>query len=360
MGDQLCPGLYLRVSPTGIKSWSAVIRTGNRVQRKTLGRYPVLTLASARAETLALLRAVADGSLAAAEAAAASAVPVMTLGEVIETYVAHLSNNARSWRMIAACLRRPEMVPLHSRPADAISKRELIAVVDALTAVGTPHAAVSLLRYLKMAFNFAVERDLMPANPLDKVRPPVRDTQRDRVLTDDEIGRVWRACEQLPQPWCAMVRMLMLTGCRRNEIARLSHGEIQGDQIVIRADRMKMRRPHAVPLVPAMVQQLSPVRPAEATGYVFSNDGGATAASNFAKIKLRLDAASGVTGWVIHDLRRTLRTGLAAMGVPKDVARAVVGHADGKVDAIYNRHQYAAEKRKALERWAEHLAAVGM
>ncbi|BBF68836.1 site-specific integrase [Sphingomonas bisphenolicum] len=92
--------------------------------------------------------------------------------------------------------------------------------------------------------------------------------------------------------------------------------------------------------------------PHRGKGYVFSTDGGDSASSNLHKSKTKLDEVSGVDGWVIHDIRRSARSGLAALDVSKDVARTVVNHADGKVDAIYNRYDYAAEKREALEKWA--------
>ena len=118
VGDLLCPGLYLRASPTGAKSWSAVVRVGERVQRVTIGRYPVVTLSAARTETLRLLREVADGADLRAESAAAKralAAKVisdeLTFGDMVDAYVTHIKRNARSWALIASNLRRPEMQP---------------------------------------------------------------------------------------------------------------------------------------------------------------------------------------------------------------------------------------------------------
>lgn len=144
--------------------------------------------------------------------AAPEEAPGQTLGEVLEAYVTHIAKNARSWKLIASNLRRPEMAALREREVGTLAKRDLVEAIDGIAAGGAPHAASSLLRHLKMAFNYAVERDMLPSNPLDKVRPPVRTTQRDRILTDAELASVWSAAKTLPQPWTAMYRMLMLTG----------------------------------------------------------------------------------------------------------------------------------------------------
>lgn len=355
VGDLLCPGLYLRCSARGGKSWSLLVRVQGKIRRVTLGRYPVLTLAGAREDALRLMREAAAG----VGIGAPEPEPGQTLGDVLDAYVAHIAKNARSWKLIAANLRRPEMGDLRARDVGAVAKRELVEVIDGIAGGGTPHAASSLLRHLKMAFNYAVERDMMPANPLDKVRPPIRTTQRDRVLTDPELASVWHAAANLPQPWTAMYRMLMLTGQRRSEVSNMRWEEVSGDVWIIPRERVKKDRPHMVPLSPAARALLDDLpMPASGKGFVFSTDGGASASSNFHKSKTKLDEASGVADYVIHDIRRTVRSGLAALGVSRDVARAVVNHADGKVDAIYNRYDYAAEKREALETWARHLETL--
>lgn len=369
MGDVLCPGLYLRASTKGIKSWSVVFRTGERVQRVTLGRYPILTLAVARQRALQLLRELAaggpivdvamDGAPLADLPAGLAEEPAATLGDLIESYVAHISVRARSWKLIASSLRRPEMRALRGRVATTVTKRELVAVVDKMATAGAPHAATSLLRHLKTALNFAVERDMLATNPLDKVRPPAKVTERDRILSDVELGKVWAAIGELPQPWRSMIRLMVLTGQRRCEVSNMAWHEVDiaNATWVIPRERVKKDRPHFVPLTPVALAAIKALHSANAAGFVFSNDGGVRAASNFHKTKRLIDQKCGVQGWVLHDLRRTVRSGLAALGVPRDVARAVVNHAEGKIDRVYNRYEYAAEKREALEKWERHLVS---
>ncbi len=302
VADLLCPGLYLRVTVTGAKTWSLVMRVQTRVQRVTLGRYPVMGLADARRQALEVMREVANGvdprEQAAAERAAAEAAAkdrAATFGGVMDAYIAHISKNARSHKLIAANLRRPEMMPLHPLIATAVTKRELLAVIDAV-AVETPQAAVNLMRHLKMALNYAAERDLLPANPLVGVRPPAKTTERERVLTDVELAAVWKACGDLPSPWDAMIRMLIPTGQRRCEVSNMRWEELDGDVWTIPRARVKSDRAHVLPLPPEVMRLLAPLRRLHATGFVFSTTSGRTAASNFAKIKAKLDELAGVGG----------------------------------------------------------------
>ena len=136
-------------------------------------------------------------------------------------------------------------------------------------------------------------------------------------------------------------------------------GEVAGDVWTIPRQKVKKDRPHTVPLSGTALEILAGLaklpRVLDDNGFVFSTTGGKSASSNFAKMKHNMDNLSGVTGWTIHDIRRTVRSRLAEIGVPREVARKILNHEDGKVDRIYNRHEYLAEKREALERWERTL-----
>lgn len=137
--------------------------------------------------------------------------------------------------------------------------------------------------------------------------------------------------------------------------------EIAGDVWIIPREKVKRDRPHTVPLsatAQSIIAHLATRPRFDDDGFVFSTTGGKLASSNFTKVKGQLDVLSGVTGWTIHDIRRTVRSKLAELGVPREVARKVLNHEDGKVDRIYNRHEYLAEKREALERWEKMLATL--
>jgi integrase len=238
----------------------------------------------------------------------------------------------------------------------SITRREIIDLCDSIVAEGSPQAAVNHLRYLKMLFNWAAGRDMIAGNPCTGVKPPARTVERDRVLSDAELSAVWQATFQLPSPWGEMFRMFMLTGQRRSEVAMMRWSEVARNIWTIPQDRA-----HTVPLsshAVAILASLGGLPRLEADGFVFSTTGGASASSNFCKVKRELDRLSGVTGWTIHDIRRTVRSKLAELGVPREVARKVLNHEDGKVDRIYNRHEFLAEKREALERWERMLMGL--
>jgi integrase len=213
-----------------------------------------------------------------------------------------------------------------------------------------------------MLFNWAVDRDLLPANPCERIRPPAKTVERDRILSDSEIVAVWQASYQLPVPYGEMYRVLMLTGQRRSEVATMRWSEVEGDVWIIPREKVKKDRAHTVPLTASALTVLAGLarlpRVVEDNGFVFTTTGGESASSNFAKVKRELDGLCGVSGWTIHDIRRTVRSKMAELGVPREVARKVLNHEDGKVDRIYNRHEYLAEKREALERWRTKLQSL--
>jgi integrase len=184
------------------------------------------------------------------------------------------------------------------------------------------------------------------------------------VLSDAEIAAVWAASHQLPTPYGEMYRMFLLTGQRRSEVATMCWDEVDGGVWTIPREKVKKDRPHTVPLTAAALDILASLRAlprmVDDNGFVFTTTGGKSASSNFAKVKRELDRLSGVTGWTIHDIRRTVRSKLAELGVPREVARKVLNHEDGKVDRIYNRHEYLGEKREALEKWEKKLISLSV
>ena len=356
--DNLCPGLRLRITSRGKKSFSVVRWSNGCQQRITMGRYPNLSLADARARAREVL---VSAAVAIAPTPTPPADDPLTYEELANLYVErHLRPNLRSWRNVRSSLLRHRAVQhLLAKPVPAITRRELVEVVDGIAAAGTPQAAVNILRRLKMLFNWALDRDLIQINPCERIRAPAKTGERDRVLTGDETAAIWKASHQLPTPYGEMYRMFLLTGQRRSEVATMCWGDVAGDVWTIPRERVKKDRPHTVPLTGTALEILASLsklpRVLDDNGFVFTTTGGRSASSNFAKIKHNLDNLSGVTGWTIHDIRRTVRSRLAELGVPREVARKVLNHEDGKVDRIYNRHEYLVEKREALENWEKML-----
>jgi integrase len=182
--------------------------------------------------------------------------------------------------------------------------------------------------------------------------------KRQRVLAPAEIRALWLGLDGLPTPIPAFVRTLMLTGCRREEARGMRWAELDLDDAkvwVIPGTRTKNGRSHEVPLSAAMIDVLGTV--SRRGAFVFTRDGERPIAG-MSDIKAAVDKASGVAKWRFHDLRRTLRTGLASLGVAHEVAELCIGHTLPGLVQTYNRHGYRQEKAQALQRWADHLMGL--
>ena len=205
----------------------------------------------------------------------------------------------------------------------------------------------------------------MQSNPFATVPfDDFRIESRDRVLTDRELAAVWCVAEKIGGSFGRIVQLLILTGQRREEVTGLSWPELSEDRLTwtIPGARAKNGKAHIVPL-PAMARELLPAKPGvngQEPGLVFPGQRG-TAFAGWSKSKAQLDTSSGVVNWRIHDLRRTLATGLQRLGVRLEVTEAVLNHVAGSrggIVGIYQRHNWALEKRAALEAWADHLQSL--
>ncbi len=224
-------------------------------------------------------------------------------------------------------------------------------------------------------FNWAIEREGIEANPCTGVKPVGKETVRDRVLTDLEIKTLWCATGALGQPFGQLFRVLLLTGQRRTEVAQMRDDEIEGDVWTIPGERTKNHRPNAVPLSQAAQRELAAVDRIGEGGWTFSTTG-KTPVSGFANAKDAIDkrmlanlkaqaesagkdpSSVALTPWTPHDLRRTLATGMAQLGVAPHIIEAVLNHKTGtitKIAGVYNKFEYLPEKRAALDRWADHV-----
>ena len=230
-------------------------------------------------------------------------------------------------------------------------------------------AAAFLYRTVSAFLNYAeahgwIAAPLLPRRGAGLIAPPP--PARARVLTDSELAAVWRAADREPPKLRAFVRLLILTAAREAEAADVAAGELdlEAGRWRIPAGRTKNGVGYAVPLSPLAVAELRAVWPvaganAAAGGRLLGRLAG-SGFKGFGKLKARVDAASGVAGWRWHDLRRTARTGMTKLGVPRDHAEAAINHVSGrsKLERTYDRHDYAPEVILALTRWQAHVAGV--
>jgi integrase len=355
------PGLALRITPRGVKSWSLMLRVAGKQRRVTLGRYPELGLADARRAARAALEQ-ADRGIVPGRAGKA------TLASVAASYSErHVKRNRlRSATRIEQMLAGSILPVLGARPIGSIRRADVLDLADDIAA-RAPIMANRVQSLLKRLLAWAVERGELEASPIAGMRPAVREKSRARVLSDAELGAVWRAAGELGWPFGHITRLLILTAARRSEIAGLAWHEIDVDRglWVKPAARTKAGREHVLPLSEAVLELLAGLpRVVGTDDLVFPARASNRPVSGFSNSKLRLDKLSGVADWVWHDLRRAAASGMARLGHPPHVIAEILGHSRATlsgVTSVYNRHGYEREARAALEAWATHVqrAAAG-
>jgi len=394
MFDTHLPGFALRVSASGHKSWVVFTRLAGRLRRFTVGTLvSIPKVEEARDQARALLRDVARGidpADAADQEPPAAPVTVKQLAaDFIERYA---KPRNKSWHNTERVLALHVLPTLGSRPAVSIVRRDVRDLLDGLADRGQPIVANRTLAAVRKMLNWAVEREVLPVSPAAGVKAPGKETARERVLTDDELAAVWRGAEAMGGVPGAFVRLLILTGQRRNEVAGLRWSDLDlGKKVwTLPREMTKGNRSHEVPLSDAAVELITTL-PRKGS-FILTSAGfrrvpGKAAAegrltdrdrpiSGYAKIKAKLDAKvaeilakaaadrgedapdAGVEAWRFHDVRRTVGTGMARLGVPTSTISRVLNHKEGGVTRIYNRYGYLDEKRDALDRWARHVESL--
>jgi integrase len=362
--DQALPGFGLKVTPKGRKVFIVLYRAGgggSRLRKYTIGPYGRITLHNARIEAQKVLAARFEGRDPATEKLEARRrLTADTVAEVVTLYAKlHLSQR-RSGRELTRLLQRDLVDRLGSHSVHGISKRDIIDLVNAVVDRGSPVAANKTLKVVRAFFGWCVGRAILERSPCDGVRAPTAERARDRVLTDGELAAIIRAARQLGGPYGAIVEVLAVTGQRRDEVARMSWDEIDLERRVwtLPAQRTKNDKPHIVQL-PDLAVAVIAAQP-RARALVFSRNR-VSPVGDFSSQKRRLDRLCGVLHWRLHDLRRTMVSGMARLGVAPHVADKILNHVGGTISgvaAVYQRHEFLNERRDALVRWGAHVEGL--
>jgi integrase len=366
--DHHLPGLYLVLQPSGAKSWAVRYRAQGRPRKHTLGPYPALDLKTARDLARQAFRAVAEGRDPGEEKTQARIPAPDTVEAVARQFLDIHCRRLNRPNTIAAAERA---LNLHILPrwgkrlAKDITRRDVFGLLDGIVGAGHPVAANRTLAVTSKLFNWAVARDIIATSPCAGVKRPALETPRDRVLDDSELCAVWTAATALGGPFGALIKLLILTGQRRDECARMEWTELDLEARLWRppAVRAKNKKPHDVPLSAPAIEILESLPRFVDGKFALTSDGGKTAASNYAKNKQRLDALlpPEFAPWVLHDLRRSVASGMARIGVALPTIEKVLNHSSGSfagIVGVYQRHDFAEEKRRALEAWGRHVAAI--
>ena len=343
------PGLALRIGHGGAKTFEVFYRVNGKLRRETLGRWPAISLAEARMAWRKTREAIAKGEAPRRES------PAMLFEHVVEEWIRRdqAKNKPSTLYQLTRTLETDLLPAWRGKRIDEIGKRDVIALLDSINDRGAPVMARRVKAHVRRFFHWCLERDILKIDPTAGLPRVGKGKSRDRVLTDSELARVLGACQG---PYGAVVRLLALTGARREEIAKLKWSEIDGDTIKLQGSRTKTGAPHTIPLSSAAQALLNSLP--HLGDFVFN---GVRPVSNWSHSKNELDAASGVTNWRIHDLRRTVATGLQKLGANLQTIESVLGHTSGSrsgVVGVYQRHSFDAEKREALETWGVHIMSL--
>jgi integrase len=358
------PGFGVKVTPKGRKVFIVLYRTGgagSRLRKYTIGPYGHVTLHQARVAAQKVFAAKLEGRDPAAEKRAARRrIVADRVEDLLETFIAQRVSQNRSGGEVARLLRREVGKTWAGRSIHEISKRDVVEVVTAIEQRGAPAAANKALKATKTFLRWCVGRAVLDQSPAEGVPLPSKEVARDRVLNDNELARVILAARQIGGPYGGIVELLALTGQRREEVAGLQREELDLAQRVwmLPKSRTKNGKAHVVHL---SKQSMAVLKHAHDRGpYVFSVLG-TKPFQEFSRAKRRLDELSGVTGWRLHDLRRTCVTGMARLGIEPHIADKILNHQAGTISgvaAVYQRHDFLAERRTAVEKWGAHIGGT--
>lgn len=405
--DAIVPGLAIRVTDKGKKTFVLVARYPGSPNptRRALGAYGALSLEQARERSREWLALISKGidpkEQEERQRAAEQRKRDNSFGAVVEDYLRlavlgpdpekplqrkgivvarELRDEFVNDKIVAGKVRRG----LARKPIIEVDRHDIIRVVDDAVGRGARYQAHNLLGHVRTLFNWAIARGVygLETSPCDRMKPKQvigRKALRTRVLDDRELFVLWRAAGKLGYPYGPLFQLLALTGQRKSEVAEARWDEIDLHRRVwtIPAERMKADAPHVVPLCDQAAELLAALpRFQKRGGYVFTTTAGGKAVNGFSKAKCRLDrqmhrtfralarkegdATSPIDSpdFVLHDIRRTVRTRLSGLPVASDVAELVIAHARPGLRRVYDQFAYLDEKRRALELWESHLAGL--
>lgn len=364
--DDSLPGFGVRLRG-GSKRWIVQYRVGAQQRRESLGDVRKVKLEDARKiarQRFALVELGNDPAAERAKVRQAGARAKLSLANVAARYLSVKQERLRSSTLKQMRWHFETLwAPLANQPLDTVKRADVAARLQEITKAHGRTSAARARSNLSALFAWAMKEGLCEVNPVIATNNPAEGIlPRDRVLSDGELAVIWKACAD--DDFGRIVKLLILTGCRRDEIGGLKWAEIDLDTgiLTVPGERTKNHRALVLTL-PAVALDILRTAPRRAgRDHVFGGRGGGFAAWSYSKVALdnRIAATEGkpLSRWTLHDCRRTMRTGIGKFGVAPHIAELVIGHIRGGVQAIYDRHKYEREIEQALALWAEHVASI--
>lgn len=365
--DAEVPGLVLRISSSGVKSWSFTYRTEGQPRRLTLGAHPGVSLKLARERAREARAAIQRGEDPVEDKKAEEHNrQINGFATCTRDFIEHYAKRRqKTWDETERLMEKLAIPAFGNTPVKEIRRRDVVQLLDKV-AVKTPHQANRLRAYLSRMFKWLIEREVLEISPVIGVTPCIKPYARSRILSDLELVALWQATGKLGGAFGAAVRFLISTGVRRDEASLLRWDELDGNWAAMPASRMKGGRDFKAALSTTAKAIVNGMPHFDKCPYVFTTNG-RSPISGWSKSKDKLDKlmeevlGEPVQDWRIHDLRRTLASGLAMLGYRTEVIKRVLGHAANTSDVTavhYNWHNYDAEAMAAVQAWANHLTKL--
>lgn len=385
--DKDCRNLIVRVSPTNRKTFALLKRFPGQKNptRHAFGEFPDLSLEDAREMANEWRAAIRRGIDPRPKRQEPEAEPEQaeTFASVAEAYIKRHVAGQRRAKDTTREIRRELIAVWGDRPIGSITKADVTALIDAIVDRGSPATAHLVLAHARGIYNWCIAagRYGLESSPCDRLKPAKligERKPRQRVLTDDELRAYWKAAGKMGYPFGPLYRLAALTGARRAEIGEAEWSEFDLDKAIwtVPPERFKSDSEHLVPLSDDVVAILRDLPRFKQGHHLFSCTFGAKPVTGFSYVKVRLDARMlralkamarqrgadpsevKLPPWVLHDVRRTVRTRLSSLRVPDRVAEMVIGHGAKGLQRVYDQHRYLDEMREALQQWAARLREI--
>jgi integrase len=362
-------GFGVRVAPSGRKSWTFMFRYGGNARRMTLGTYPQMSLADAGVQLADAKRRLdrgQDPGKVIVEARKAER-QAETVAELVNEYLEKYARpRKRSADEDERCLSKDVLPFWGGRKIKSITRRDAIVLIDRVVDRGSPVMANRMLAVIRRMFSFAVDRDMIEFNPILGVKPPTKEKRRDRILSDAETKAFWNGLDQtrMREPLRLALKLLLSTIQRRSEVIEADWSEFDLSQRIwtISAERAKNGVSHTVPLSDLAMELLGRIKAAGGgSRWLFPARRLEDRPIPRVTVNHALAAALddlGLDNLRPHDLRRTGASHMTALGIPRLVVGKVLNHTDVSVTAVYDRHSYDPEKRRALDAWGARLMEI--
>jgi integrase len=359
--EPLGHGLYVEVQPSGHRSYTVRYRFAGKPRKLTLSGG--LTLAGARKAAADALFEVEQGRDPGAakrrQKQAQRLAAVDTVQAICEEYFRREGGKLRSARRRQRELALKVYPVLGDRPVTEIKRSDMVRLFDRIEETAGGPTADLVKAFLSRIFNWHTARSDDFRSPIVRgmTRTKSRERARSRILTDDELRAVWKTAEGQAHPFAALVLFLLLTAARRTEAVELTWAEVDGTDWVLPSTRNKVKVELVRPLSAATQAVLADLPRIAGSKFVFTATGHRPLGSLSTR-KQRFDQQCGVTGYTLHDLRRTARSLMSRAGVSTDHAERCLGHVIGGIRGVYDRHQFHREKLHAYEALAAQIERI--